>query len=140
MTSQLGAIVVILTAFAGAELLSAREIMTPPAFKTVVSGTRTMLGRFYDLNGDCSSAGKVILRFMQKPRDGVAEIVSEQGFSGYPKDDQRNKCNEKPIDVEKVFYKSNDDFKGKDQFIVEAFYPNGDYRKVTVNIDVRSSQ
>jgi hypothetical protein len=139
MTFKLNAIVVILTAFASAELF-AREIVTPPAFKTVVSGTRTMLGRFYDLNADCSSAGKVTLRFMQKPRNGSAEIASEQGFSGYPKDDQRNKCNEKPIDVEKVFYRSNDDFKGKDQFVVEAFYPNGDYRKVTVNIDVRSSQ
>jgi len=81
MPSKLGAIVVILTAFVGTELLSAREIVTPPAFKTVVSGKRTMLGRFYDLNPDCSSAGKVILQFMQKPRDGVAEIVSEQGFS-----------------------------------------------------------
>jgi hypothetical protein len=140
MTSKLGAIGVIFTVFLGTELLSAREIMTPPAFKTVVSGKRTMLGRFYDLNGDCSSAGKVILRLMQQPRNGVAEIISEQSFTAYPKDDLRYKCNEKPVDAEKVFYKSNDSFKGKDQLIVEAFYPNGDYRKVTVNIDVRSAE
>ncbi|MGE5306224.1 MAG: hypothetical protein ACM3TN_23190 [Alphaproteobacteria bacterium] len=140
MTSKLGAIVAILTSFVGAELLSAAEIVTPPSFKNVVSGKRTMLGRFYDLNPDCSSAGKVILRFMQKPRNGVAEIISEQGFTGYPKDDPRYKCNETSREVEKIFYQSNDEFKGKDQFIVEVFYPNGNYRKLRVNIDVRSAE
>lgn len=137
MAFKLATLALILTAYLNVELLSAREIVTPPALKTVLTGKRTMLGRFYDLNADCSSAGSVTLRFIQEPRNGVAEIISEQGFTGYPKDDLRYKCNERPSDVTQVYYRSNDDFKGKDQFIVEAFYPNGDYRKLVVNVDVR---
>jgi hypothetical protein len=140
MIFKLATLALSLTASLNVELLSAREIVTAPAFKTVLAGKRTMLGRFYDLNADCSSAGSVSLRFLQEPRSGVAEIVSEQGFTGYPKDDLRYKCNERPSDLTKVYYRSNDDFKGKDQFIVEAFYPNGDYRKLMVNVDVRSAE
>jgi hypothetical protein len=63
--------------------------------------------------------------------------ATEKGYTRYAKDDQKYKCNEKQSDLEAYYYKSREDFKGKDRFVVEAFYPRGSYRKMIFNIDVR---
>ncbi len=115
----------------------ARELPTPPTSATVPSGERTRVGKAFDLNPDCSSGGKITARLIEKPADGLAEIVNERGFTEYEKDAQAYKCNEKESDITKFYYTSNGGFKGKDGFTVEVFYPNGNYRKRVFNIDVR---
>jgi hypothetical protein len=117
--------------------LCAREIPTPPQFKNVASGVRTHVGTSYHLNPDCSLDGKVIVRLIQKPQNGSVELIAEQGFTNYSKDRQQYKCNRTLTDVEKVFYTSRNGFVGKDRFVIEVFYPNGNYRKKVFNIDVR---
>jgi len=74
---------------------------------------------------------------LEHPKNGVAEMVTEKGFTGYPKDDQRYYCNDTKTDVQAYYYKSREDFKGKDRFVVEVFYSNGNYRERLFNIDVR---
>jgi hypothetical protein len=95
------------------------------------------IGFSYDLNPDCSSRGQIKSRLLEQPKNGVVEMVTEKGFTGYAKDDQKYKCNEKQSDLRAYYYKSREDFKGKDRFVVEVFYPNGGYRKQLYNIDVR---
>jgi hypothetical protein len=67
----------------------------------------------------------------------VVEMVTEMGFTSYAKHDPKYKCNEKQSDIEAYYYKSREDFKGKDRFVVEVFYPRGTYRKRIFDIDVR---
>jgi hypothetical protein len=117
--------------------VAAQELTTPPLNKIVLSGERVRLGFAFDLNPDCSSRGEIKTRLLVQPKNGVGETATEKGFTAYAKDDQRYKCNETQSDVHAYYYKSREDFKGKDSLVVEIFYPDGSYRKRIVNIDVR---
>jgi hypothetical protein len=117
--------------------VAAQELPTPPANRIALSGERVRIGFSYDLNADCSSKGEVKSRLLEQPKKGVVEMVTEKGFTFYAKDDQKFKCNEKQSDIQAYYYKSHDDFKGKDRLVIEVFYPSGSYRKRLFNMDVR---
>jgi hypothetical protein len=118
-------------------LASAQEIATPPINKIVLSGERTRVWMTYDLNPNCSPKGEIRLRLIEPPKHGDIEMVTEKGFTVYPKDSQMYSCNEKQSDVHAYYYRSRDGFTGKDRFVGEAFYSNGAYRKGVINVDVR---
>jgi hypothetical protein len=117
--------------------VAAQQIPTEPANRIVLSGERVRVGFAYDVNHDCSSRGQIKSRLLEQPKNGVVEMVEEKGYTRYPKDDQRYRCNENQSDTEAIYYKSREDFKGKDRFVVEVFYPGGIYRKRIFNVDVR---
>jgi hypothetical protein len=117
--------------------VAAQEISTPPTNKIALSGERVRIGFSYDLNPDCSSKGEVKSRMLEQPKNGVVETVTEKGFTLYAKDDQKSKCNDKQTDIQSYYYKSREDFKGKDKLVIKVFYPSGTYRKRLFNIDVR---
>ena len=95
------------------------------------------LGRNYGVNPDCSSVGEIKSRLLEHPKNGVVEMVTEKGFPSYPKDSQKYECNGTKSDGQAYYYKAREDFKGKDRFVVEVFYPIGSYRKRLFTIDVR---
>ena len=115
----------------------AQEITTPPTNRIALSGERVRIGIAWDVNADCSSTGQIKSRLLEQPKNGVVELVTEQGYTRYAKDDQKYKCNEKQSDIQAYYYQSREDFKGKDKLVIEAFYPRGSYRKMIFNIDVR---
>jgi hypothetical protein len=117
--------------------VAAQELSTPPTNRIVLSEERVRTGTAWDVNPDCTSTGHIKSRLLEQPKNGVVEMVSEMGFTSYAKDDPKYKCNEKQSDIQAYYYKSREDFKGKDRFVVEAFYPRGGYRKMIFNIDVR---
>jgi hypothetical protein len=121
--------------------LAARQangvLPTAPTNKVTLRGERVRVGFSYHVNADCSSAGEIKSRVLEQPKNGVLEMVTEKGFTNYPKNDQKYKCNETQSDVKAYYYKSREDFKGKDRFVVEVFYSTGNYRERLFNIDVR---
>jgi hypothetical protein len=117
--------------------LAAQELSTPPTHRIVLSGERVRIGFSYDVDPDCSSTGHINSRLLEQPKHGVVEIVTEKGYTNYAMDHQKYKCNEKQSDIQAYYYKSREDFKGKDRFVVEVFFPRGSYRKRVFNIDVR---
>ena len=117
--------------------VAAQEVSTPPTNRIALSGERMRIGFSYALNPDCSSMGQVKSRLLEQPKNGAVEIVTETGFTSYVKDDPKSKCNEKQSDIQSYYYKSKEDFKGKDKLVIEVFYPIGTYRKRLFNIDVR---
>ena len=117
--------------------VAAQELSTPPTNRIILSGERVLVGFTYDLEPDCSSTGHIKSRLLEQPKNGVVEMVTEKGFTTYAKDDQKYKCNEKQSDIQSYYYKSREDYKGKDRFVVEVFYPRGTYRKRIFLIDVR---
>jgi hypothetical protein len=105
--------------------VAAQEISTPPINRIVLSGERVRVGTAWDVNSDCSSTGHIKSRLLEKPKNGVVEMVAEMGFTSYANDNPKYKCNEKQSDIQAYYYKSQEDFKGKDRFAVEVFYPRG---------------
>jgi hypothetical protein len=117
--------------------VAAQEISTPPTHRIALSGERVRVGIAWGVNPDCSSIGQIKSRLLEQPKNGVVEMITEMGFSAYAKDHPNYKCNEKQSNLQAYYYKSREDFKGKDRFVVEAYYPSGSYRKMIFNIDVR---
>jgi len=117
--------------------VAAQELSTPPVHRIVLSGERVRVGFTYDVDADCSSTGHIKSRLLEQPKNGVVEIVTENGFTAYAKDDPKYKCNEKQSDILAYYYTSREGFKGKDRFVAEVFYPKGAYRKRIFSIDVR---
>jgi len=117
--------------------VAAQELSTPPTHRIVLSGERVLVGFAYDVNVDCSSTGHIRSRLLEQPKNGVVEMVTKKGLTVYAKDNQKYKCNEKRSDLQAYYYKAREDFKGKDRFVIEVFYPRGSYRKRLFNIDVR---
>jgi hypothetical protein len=117
--------------------VAAQEISTPPINRIVLSGERVRVGTAWDVNSDCSSTGHIKSRLLEQPKNGVVEMVTEMGFTSYARDNPKYRCNEKQSDIQAYYYKSREDFKGKDRFAVEVFYPRGSYRKLIFSIDVR---
>jgi hypothetical protein len=131
------AAILFLLLLAGIGQACARELSTRPVFAIVVSGERTKVSKTFHLNPDCSPAGKIIARFAEHPKNGTAEIVNEKGFTDYDKESQERKCNERESEIIGFYYTSREGFIGKDKFIIEIFYPNGNYRKRVINVEVR---
>ncbi len=117
--------------------VSGQELPTQPTFLTVASGVRLRYLLGFSLNADCTSTGEIVARIIQQPKNGMIEVAREQGYTQYGKEDQRYKCNEKRSEVVHLYYEPSERFKGKDSFVVEVFFPNGQYRKRVFNVTVR---
>src|SRR6266511_93421 len=120
--------------------VAAQQLSTEPANRIALSGERVRIGFSYDVNPDCSSRGQIKSRLLEQPKNGVVEMVTEKGYTRYAKDDQRYKCNENQSDLQAYYYKSREDLKGKDRYVVEVFYPTGSNRKRIFNVRSSSHQ
>ncbi len=103
---------------------------------SVLSGKSIVAGFTYHLHNNCSAAGPIEFKILKEPNHGKLRLSSESGFTTYGKDDKRAICNEKPSEVSKIFYDANM-VAGRDHFIVEAFYINGNSRKFDISVDVK---
>ena len=68
---------------------------------------------------------------------GTLEIAPDRGFTNYAADNIRAKCNAQEVELTRVWYKSNADFKGRDQAQLEAFFSTGKSIKTTLQITVK---
>jgi hypothetical protein len=92
--------------------------------RVVLTDTKTRVHRYWHLNEDCTVAGPITVKIIKPPTNGTLEIESGPGYSNYPQDDVRAKCNLQQTELTSVWYKSKSDFVGQDQYEVEAFYLN----------------
>ena len=77
------------------------------------------------------------MRVLKQPSQGTLEIARDRGFTKYPADNIRAKCNAQEVELTRVWYKSNADFKGRDQAQLEAFFITGTSIKTTLQITVK---
>jgi len=105
--------------------------------RNVLSGARTSVHTHYNLTPDCNQIGTVTVRVLQQPSQGTLEIAPDRGFTNYAADNIRAKCNAQEVELTRVWYKSNADFKGRDQAQLEVFFSTGTSIKTTVQITVK---
>jgi hypothetical protein len=77
------------------------------------------------------------VRVLKQPSQGTLEIARERGFTNYAADNTRAKCNAQEVELTRVWYKSNADFKGHDRAQLEAFFTTGHSIKTTLQITVK---
>ena len=105
--------------------------------RTALSDARTSVQIFYSLTPDCNQSGTITVRVLKKPSQGTLEVERERGFTNYPADNIRAKCNAQEVELTRIWYKSNADFKGRDQAQLEAFFSTGTSIKTTLQITVK---
>jgi hypothetical protein len=137
MASRISAVTALTVLVLSTARVAAVELPTPPVSVVALTGDRVKVGQSFLLNPDCSAGGQVKARLIDQPKNGAVEIVDEKGFINPGKDSPLSKCSDKSSDVTAYYYQSKDGFKGKDRFVIETFYGNGNYRKHIYNVDVR---
>jgi len=110
-------------------------ILDRPA--TVTEGARTQIYWSNNINPDCTPLGKVVVRIIKKPLNGNIEILDGEGYTSFKSDNQRFKCNEKPLPGKAIFYEPKPGFVGADQAELEYFLSNGVTRKLRMKITVK---
>ena len=105
--------------------------------RTALSDARTSVRTFYNLTPDCNQNGTITVRVLKQPAQGTLEIAGDRGFTNYAADNIRAKCNAQEVELTRVWYKSNADFKGRDQALLEAFFTTGHSIKTTLQITVK---
>ncbi len=108
------------------------------AERVVVSGMRTRIWHFSSLQPDCKSRGQITVRLVSPPKHGTLESLVGKGFTEYPANNIRAKCNAQESEITQVWYKSEEDFVGSDEATIEAIFPTGYYADVKLLIEVRS--
>jgi hypothetical protein len=105
--------------------------------RTSASDAKTSVQTYYHLTPDCNQDGAITVRVLKQPSQGTLEIVHDRGFTNYAADNIRAKCNAQEVELTRVWYKSNADFKGRDQAQLEAFFTSGTSIKTTLQITVK---
>jgi hypothetical protein len=77
------------------------------------------------------------VRVLKQPSQGTLEIARDRGFTNCAADNIKAKCNAQEVELTRVWYKSNADFKGRDQAQLEAFFSTGTSIKTTLQITVK---
>jgi hypothetical protein len=86
---------------------------------------RVRLDFLYSIEPNCASAGQTTVRVVAQPQHGTLALENGQGFTNFPKDNQRYECNTRRSDGTLVFYKPDSDFSGGDSAALYVIYPNG---------------
>ena len=99
--------------------------------RTALSDARTSVQTYYSLSPDCKPSATITVRVLKQPSQGTLEITPDRGFTHYAADNIRAKCNAQEVELTRIWYKSNADFKGRDQAQLEAFFTSGISIKTT---------
>jgi hypothetical protein len=112
------------------------SIAPAQAQKVVASGRPLMLYQAYSTNPDCSSVGAVVLRVAQGPEHGRVSVRPTGVFPTFPESNPRSVCNRRRVAGMQATYVSQRGYIGPDAVVLEALFPNGQGRRITVSIRV----
>jgi hypothetical protein len=102
---------------------------TPPQTieltRVVAAGQKLLLTFLATINPDCSSIGQSTVRITEPPEHGKLTIENGQGFTSFPKDNQRYDCNTRKSDGVLVFYEPGSGYTGTDSITVYIIFPTG---------------
>jgi hypothetical protein len=106
------------------------------AEKVVASGRPLLLYQASSTNPDCSSAGAVVLRVAQGPEHGRVSVRPTGVFPTFSEANPRSVCNRRRVAGMQATYVSQRGYMGPDAVVLEALFPNGQGRRITVSIRV----
>jgi hypothetical protein len=106
------------------------------AEKVVASGRPLTLYQASSTNPDCSSAGAVVLRVAQGPEHGRVSVRPTGVFPTFAAANPRSVCNRRRVAGMQATYVSQRGYIGPDAVVLEALFPNGQGRRITVSIRV----
>ena len=122
--------------FCGVGVAGAQELPSANFAPVALSEQRTQVWRVYNLNPDCTPADAIVGK-VTKQGKGQVEFEENLGFSTYPPNTQKSRCNAQQTAGLSLFYTSPAGFRGTDIFGVEIVGGQGQSRKATFRITVK---
>ena len=111
----------------------------PPAqdTRTVDSGARSKIAYYYNLTANCQVDGIPQVSVTKSPSNGALTIGAGNDLPQYPPDSALSVCNQQPVGSAQLFYQSNGNFRGADNFSVQVRYSSSYTQSYTYNVTVR---
>src|SRR6187551_974151 len=100
------------------DVAGAQELPPASLAPVALSEQKTQVWRTYNLNPDCTAVA-VIVPKVTKEGKGQIEFEENLGFSTYPQNSQKSRCNTQQTAGLSIFYTSPAGFKGTDSFEIE---------------------
>jgi hypothetical protein len=117
--------------------IPARPPQTIELTRVAAGELRLRLDFLYSIQPDCSSAGTTTVRIIEQPQHGTLAIETGQGYTSFPKDNQRYDCNTRRSDGTLVFYEPGSGYTGADSVILYVLYPLGAAQTRHYAVEVR---
>jgi transglutaminase-like putative cysteine protease len=105
--------------------------------RTAAADKKLRLEFLYSIQPDCSSVGPTTVRIFEQPQHGTLAIEDGQGFTNFPKDNQRYECNTRRSDGTLVFYQPGPGYTGADSLTLDIIFPSGSTAKWHYSIEVK---
>jgi hypothetical protein len=105
--------------------------------RAIAIGQKARIEFLYSIQPDCSSNGQINVRILESPQHGTLTVENGQGFSNFPKDNQRYDCNTRKSDGTLVFYEPESGFSGKDSITLDIIWPLGQSAKWHYSVEVK---
>jgi transglutaminase-like putative cysteine protease len=100
-------------------------------------GQKLRLEFLYSIQPDCSSVGLATVRILEAPQHGKLTVENGQGFTNFPKENQRYECNTRKSDGVIVYYEPDAGFTGRDSVTVDVIFASGTSSKRHYSIEVK---
>jgi hypothetical protein len=118
------------------DVAGAQELPPANVASVALSEQKTQVWRTFNLNPDCTAAG-VIGAKVTKEGKGQVDFEENLGFSAYPHNSQKFRCNTQQTAGLSIFYTSPTGFKGTDSFEIEIVNGVGAARKASFRVRVK---
>ncbi len=105
--------------------------------RTVDSGARSKVAYYYNLKANCQVDGVPQVSITKSPSNGALTIGAGNDLPQYPADNALSVCNQQPVGSAQLFYQSNPNFRGADDFSVQVRYSSSYTQSYTYNVTVR---
>src|SRR5262249_19417774 len=102
-----------------------RGIQKKDYARYVKSGSKTAFYFFVATHPDCSTVDGYEVTVSTPPQHGKVEFEPSQEYASWSKDNPRFKCNEKKIRGTNWVYHSHEGYRGKDEFEITVYTPDG---------------
>lgn len=77
------------------------------------------------------------LAIVEPPAHGQATVSDEPFYAGFPPANPRSVCNSRRVPGHQAFYTAASGYVGRDHLVLQGASPDGQVRRIEVNIDVR---
>jgi hypothetical protein len=105
--------------------------------RTVDSGARSKVAYYYNLKANCQVDGVPQVSITKSPSNGALTIGAGNDLPQYPADSALSVCNQQPVSSAQLFYQSNPNFRGADDFSVQVRYSSSYTQSYSYNVTVR---
>ncbi|MGY2050871.1 hypothetical protein [Methylobacterium sp. JK268] len=105
--------------------------------KVAVAGHPQKFASYTAVEENCTSAGAMTVHIIEPPGHGTLDVRYGRAYPNFPAYNPRSRCNTRQVPATLLSYTSAPDYRGEDEFVVEAVGPFGTPTEIRYHVTVR---